>query len=49
MKRGEHKRNIEIARRLLKRGRPIDEIMEDTDLSREEIICLMGEGGPTNV
>lgn len=34
---GEQKRSIEIARRLLRRGRPIEEIMEDTDLSREEI------------
>ena len=30
-------RNIEIARKLLKRNRPIDEIVEDTGLTREEI------------
>jgi predicted transposase/invertase (TIGR01784 family) len=30
-------RAILIARKMLKRGRPIDEIVEDTDLTREEI------------
>ena len=34
---GAAERNIEIARKLLKRNRPIDEIVEDTGLSREEI------------
>ena len=38
--RGRKERSIEIARRLLKRDRPIDEIMEDTGLTREEIIIL---------
>ncbi len=38
--RGRKERSIEIARRLLKRDRPIDEIMEDTGLTREEIILL---------
>ena len=38
--RGRKERRIEIARRLLKRDRPIDEIMEDTGLTREEIILL---------
>ena len=27
----------EVAKKLLKRNRPIDEIMEDTDLTREEV------------
>jgi hypothetical protein len=31
------KRDFEIARKLLKRNRPIEEIIEDTDLTREEI------------
>ena len=35
--RGAAKRSIEIARKLLKRNRPIDEIMEDTGLTYEEI------------
>jgi len=30
-------RNIEIARKLLKRNRPVEEIMEDTGLTREEV------------
>ena len=30
-------RSIEIARKLLKRNRPIDEIMEDTGLTYEEV------------
>ena len=34
---GAFERNIEIARKLLKRNRPIDEIVEDTGLTREEI------------
>lgn len=41
--RGAQKRNIEIARRLLKRGRPIEEIMEDTDLTKAEIMLLCKE------
>ena len=35
--RGRHAGKIEIARKLLKRNRPIDEIMEDTGLTYEEI------------
>ena len=34
------KRDFEIARKLLKRNRPIEEIMEDTDLTSEEIESL---------
>jgi predicted transposase/invertase (TIGR01784 family) len=34
-------RNREIAIRLLRRNRPIEEIMEDTDLSRKEIEKIM--------
>ena len=34
---GEVKKMIEIALRLLRRNRPIEEIVEDTGLSREEI------------
>ena len=34
---GEKNRSIAIARKLLKRNRPIDEIMEDTGLIYEEI------------
>ena len=30
-------RDIEIAKKLLKRNRPIDEIMEDTGLAYEEV------------
>ena len=33
-------RSLEIAIRMLKRGRPIEEIMEDTDLTAEEIQSL---------
>ena len=33
----EHKTKIEIARNLLRRNRPIEEIMEDTGLTREEV------------
>ena len=34
---GASERSIEIARKLLKRNRPIDEIVEDTGLTREEV------------
>jgi len=34
---GEHNKSIEIARKLLKRNRPIEEIIEDTGLSKEKI------------
>ena len=34
------KKAIEIARRLIKRNRPIDEIAEDTGLTREEVEAL---------
>ena len=34
------KRDIEIARNLLKRNRPLNEIVEDTDLTREEVESL---------
>ena len=38
---------ITVARRLLRRGRPVEEIMEDTGLSREEIESLRaGAEGP---
>jgi predicted transposase/invertase (TIGR01784 family) len=37
---GMEKRNAEIARNLLKRNRPIDEIIEDTGLTREEVESL---------
>ena len=37
IQKGIAERNIEIARKLLKRNRPIDEIVEDTGLTREEI------------
>ncbi|MDR3296054.1 MAG: Rpn family recombination-promoting nuclease/putative transposase [Clostridiales Family XIII bacterium] len=38
----EKNRTNEIARKLLNRGRPIEEIVEDTGLSREEIEALRG-------
>ena len=38
--RGRHEERIELARKLLKRNRPIDEIIEDTGLTREEIESL---------
>lgn len=34
---GISERNVEIAKRLLRRGRPIEEIVEDTGLTREEL------------
>ena len=37
IQKGIAERSIEIARKLLKRNRPIDEIVEDTGLTREEI------------
>ena len=40
---GASKRNIEIARKLLKRNRPIDEIAEDTGLTLEEVENLLKE------
>ena len=36
-KEGEKKKAIEFAKKLLKRNRPIDEIMEDTGLTREQV------------
>ena len=33
--------HYEVARKLLKRKRPIEEIIEDTSLSREEIEALL--------
>jgi predicted transposase YdaD len=36
-------RAFEIAKKLLKRGRPIDEITEDTGLTREEVESLRHE------
>ena len=41
---GRLERNIEIARKLLKRNRPIDEIVEDTGLTREGVENLRVEG-----
>jgi predicted transposase/invertase (TIGR01784 family) len=38
--RGETRSRAEIARNLKKRGRPIDQIVEDTGLSAEEIAKL---------
>ena len=35
--RGMYKRSIEIAQRLLRRNRPIDEIVEDTGLTHEKV------------
>ena len=35
--RGEKRRALVIARNLIKRNRPIDEIIEDTGLTREEV------------
>jgi predicted transposase/invertase (TIGR01784 family) len=40
IRKGGKKRAIEIARKLKKRGLPIDEITEDTGLSPEEIAAL---------
>ena len=40
MNEGVIKGKIEIARKLLKRGRPVEEISEDTGLSIEEIEAL---------
>jgi predicted transposase/invertase (TIGR01784 family) len=37
---GEHKKAIEMARKLLARGRPHNEIAEDTGLSADEISKL---------
>ena len=37
IQKGAAERNIEIAQKLLKRNRPIDEIVKDTGLTREEI------------
>jgi len=42
LKKGEEKKAQEIARNMLRRGRPIEEIIEDTDLTREEIELLRG-------
>jgi len=39
-KRGSNERALIIAQRLLKRNKPIDEIIEDTGLAREEIEAL---------
>ncbi len=36
-------RDIELARKLLKRNRPIDEIVEDTELTYEEVESLINE------
>ena len=38
--RGEQRRALAMARNLLKRNRPIDEIIEDTGLTREEVETL---------
>jgi hypothetical protein len=38
-------REFEIARKLLKRNRPIEEIIEDTELTLEEIESLKEPGG----
>ena len=39
-KEGEYNKAIEFARKLLKRNRPIEEIIEDTGLTHEEIESL---------
>ncbi len=38
--RGVQKGKIEVARNMLKRIRPLDEITEDTGLSRDEVMRL---------
>ena len=40
---GKNEEKIEIARKLLKRNRPIDEIVEDTGLTYEEVERLRTE------
>ena len=40
IQKGAFERNIEIAQKLLRRGRPIDEIIEDTGLTYQEVECL---------
>jgi predicted transposase/invertase (TIGR01784 family) len=42
---GRAKRNLEIAKKLLNRNRPVDEIMEDTGLSRAEVERLRDADG----
>ena len=42
---GERNRSLQIAQRMLKRGRPVDEISEDTGLPVEEIETLRRDGG----
>lgn len=37
---GEKRAKIEIAQKMLRRGRPLDEIMEDTGLTTEEIEAI---------
>jgi predicted transposase/invertase (TIGR01784 family) len=37
---GEKKKAIDIAKKMLKRNRPIEEIMEDTELTREEVEAI---------
>ena len=41
--RGERNRSFEVARRMLRRNRPVDEIAEITDLSVEEVEGLKAE------
>ena len=41
--RGERNRSFEVARRMLRRNRPVDEIAEITDLSVEDVEGLKAE------
>ena len=40
---GREERSIEFARKLLKRGRPIEEIVEDTELNIEKVLEIKKE------
>ena len=42
-RRGEHNSRVEIARRMLRRNRPVEEIAEDTGLTAEEVEALKNE------
>ncbi|MBN2534302.1 MAG: hypothetical protein JXB88_15545 [Spirochaetales bacterium] len=40
IKEGEQRRQIRVAKRMLKKGFSIEDIMDTTELSREEILTL---------
>ena len=42
---GEFAKAVAVARKMMKRNRPIDEIIEDTGLTREEVEKLTNEFG----